>query len=192
MSVVTHGLFVFIFILASSSEDIFSNDTLLNFGKIAIIAVVILIVSIPEGLPLAISIAMALSINNLKEDQILIKNLEAVQTCAMIHDLCIGKTGTLTEGGSEGRPMRVTKYHILDSQTVSEVENMFKMVPFIDLVKECIISNTDVRIETTATNFHYELRGSAIEVGLVNMLLEQGIDIQMTFLDRNENCDKVV
>ena len=192
MSVVTHGLFVFIFILASSSEDIFSNDTLLNFGKIAIIAVVILIVSIPEGLPLAISIAMALSINNLKEDQILIKNLEAVQTCAMIHDLCIGKTGTLTEGGSEGRPMRVTKYHIIDSQNVSEVENMFKMVPFIDLVKECIISNTDVRIETTETNFNYELRGSAIEVGLVNMLLEQGIDIQMTFLDRNENCDKVV
>jgi magnesium-transporting ATPase (P-type) len=37
-------------------------------GKIAITAVVILIVSIPEGLPLAVSIAMALSISKLKDD----------------------------------------------------------------------------------------------------------------------------
>ena len=56
----------------------------------------ILIVSIPEGLPLAVSIAMALSINSLKKDEILIKNLESVQTCAMLHDICVGKTGTLT------------------------------------------------------------------------------------------------
>jgi P-type E1-E2 ATPase len=153
---------------------------------------VILIVSIPEGLPLAISIAMALSIGNLKADAILIKNLEAVQTCAMIHDLCIGKTATLTEGGSEGTPMQVKKYHIMDAQTASDVDTMFKMVPFIELVKECIIANTDVRIETTEDNWNYELRGSAIEVGLVDLLLQQGMDIQETFLDRNEKCDKAV
>jgi magnesium-transporting ATPase (P-type) len=35
-------------------------------------------VAIPEGLPLAVSIAMALSINSLKKDKILIKNLESV------------------------------------------------------------------------------------------------------------------
>jgi P-type E1-E2 ATPase len=67
-------------------------------GKIAIIAVVLMIVAIPEGLPLAVSIAMALSINSLKKDEILIKNLESVQTCAMLHDICVGKTGTLTKG----------------------------------------------------------------------------------------------
>ena len=55
-----------------------------------------LIVAIPEGMPLAVSIAMALSVSRLKKDNILIKNLEAVQTCAMIHELCISKTGTLT------------------------------------------------------------------------------------------------
>jgi Ca2+-transporting ATPase len=76
----------------------FSNDTLLKIGKIAIIAVVLLIVAIPEGLPLAVSIAMALSIHNLKEDEILIKNLESIQTCAMLHDICVSKTGTLTKG----------------------------------------------------------------------------------------------
>jgi P-type E1-E2 ATPase len=55
-------------------------------------------VAIPEGLPLAVSIAMALSISNLKSQQILIKNLEAIQTCASVHEICVGKTGTLTLG----------------------------------------------------------------------------------------------
>jgi len=67
-------------------------------GKIAITAVVILIVSIPEVLPLAIKIAMALSVDRLKEDGILIKNLESIQTCATLHEVCVGKTGTLTKG----------------------------------------------------------------------------------------------
>jgi len=46
--------------------------------RIAIIAICILIVAIPEGLPLAVSVAMALSITKMKSDNILIKNVEAV------------------------------------------------------------------------------------------------------------------
>ena len=57
-----------------------------------------MMVAIPEGLPLAVSIAMALSVKSLKKDEILIKNLEAIQTCATLHDNCVGKTGTLTKG----------------------------------------------------------------------------------------------
>ena len=65
-------------ILFNRNEEFFSNSSLLKLGKIAITAVVILIVSIPEGLPLAIKIAMALSVDRLKEDGILIKNLESI------------------------------------------------------------------------------------------------------------------
>jgi P-type E1-E2 ATPase len=62
-------------------------------------------VAVPEGLPLAISIAMALSINKLKKDNILIKNVESIQTCAMLHDVCVGKTGSITTSD-----MRVCKF----------------------------------------------------------------------------------
>ena len=85
-------------VILTTDQYLFSNETLLKIGKIAIVAVVIMIVAIPEGLPLAVSIAMALSINSLKKDKILIKNLESVQTCAMLHDICVGKSGTLTKG----------------------------------------------------------------------------------------------
>jgi len=71
---------------------------LIDVGKILISAVVMLIVSIPEGLPLAVSIAMAISIRELKKDEIVVKNLESVQACAQLNDLFVGKTGTLTKG----------------------------------------------------------------------------------------------
>lgn len=71
---------------------------MIDVGKILISAVVMLIVSIPEGLPLAVSIAMAISIRELKKDEIIVKNLESVQACAQLNDLFVGKTGTLTKG----------------------------------------------------------------------------------------------
>ena len=56
----------------------FSNKTLLKLSQSAIFSVVLMMVAIPEGLPLAVSIAMALSVKSLKNDEILIKNLEAI------------------------------------------------------------------------------------------------------------------
>ena len=79
-----------------SDKHLFSNATLLETVRIAILALCLLIVAIPEGMPLAISIAMAMSVDNMKKDNILIKNIERVQTCALLHDICVGKTGTLT------------------------------------------------------------------------------------------------
>jgi Ca2+-transporting ATPase len=74
----TQIIFNFIFILSDGNKDLMSNETLLKLGQIGISAVVILVVAIPEGLPLAVSIAMALSITSLKQDEILIKNLESI------------------------------------------------------------------------------------------------------------------
>jgi P-type E1-E2 ATPase len=87
--------------------------------RIAIIAICILIVSIPEGLPLAVSVAMALSISKMKSDNILIKNVEAVQKCAILHDICVSKTGTLTEG-----ELHVTSYQLVKDRTVHDNDAM--------------------------------------------------------------------
>ena len=79
LSVVTHGVFTFFWILANDNIFLFSSEAILEGVKIGITAIVLLIVCIPEGLPLAVSIAMALSTNKMKKDNILIKNLESVQ-----------------------------------------------------------------------------------------------------------------
>lgn len=45
-----------------------SKSLLQEIIKIFIVAVVLLIVSIPEGMPVAVSIAMAMSVNRMKKD----------------------------------------------------------------------------------------------------------------------------
>ena len=107
--VITQTLFLIFEMVFRGDRELFSSTTLMGIAKIAILAVCILIVAIPEGLPLAVSIAMALSISKLKNEEILIKNIDAIQTCAMLHDICIGKTGIITKG-----IMNVVKYHICD------------------------------------------------------------------------------
>jgi magnesium-transporting ATPase (P-type) len=76
----TQLIYTIFFVLLSDDENaqLISNYTLMRIFRIGILAICILIVAIPEGLPLAISIAMALSISNMKRDKILIKNVEAV------------------------------------------------------------------------------------------------------------------
>ena len=59
-------------------KALLSNDTLLDTVRIFILALCLLIVAIPEGMPLAISIAMAMSVDAMKKDNILIKNLDRV------------------------------------------------------------------------------------------------------------------
>jgi len=99
---ITIGLILLVYnivhVCFRGDKSLFSNDTLLDTIRILILALCLLIVAIPEGMPLAISIAMAMSVDAMKKDNILIKNLDRVQTCALLHDICVGKTGTLTEG----------------------------------------------------------------------------------------------
>lgn len=191
LSVITHLAFLVICIVFTDL-NLFSNSVLLQLLKIGIVAVVLLIVAIPEGLPLAVSIAMALSITRLKRDEILIKNLQSIQSAAMLHDLCVGKTGTITKGD-----MKVAKFQIGDALHLVYEHNREETPTFFaknleldkthkDFIVECILHNTDVRIETNDLEFKYEPRGQALEVGLVKFLIDNEIDVPDRFVERNK------
>jgi P-type E1-E2 ATPase len=80
-----------------SSTTLLSNDTLVSILDFFTISVAIVIVAVPEGLPLSISIAMAFSIDTLKEDNLLIKKLSAIEGMGQVTEICTGKTATLTK-----------------------------------------------------------------------------------------------
>jgi len=60
-------------------------------------AVAIIIVAVPEGLPLAVSLSLAYSIDTMKKDNLLVKHLESVETMGTVTEICTGKTATLTK-----------------------------------------------------------------------------------------------
>lgn len=76
--------------------ELLSSDTLMSLLKYFTIAVTIVIVAVPEGLPLAVSISMAFSIDTMKKDNLLVKKTEACETLGFIKEICTGKTATLT------------------------------------------------------------------------------------------------
>jgi len=55
------------------------------------------LVAVPEGLPLAIGIALAYAVTNLRREKVLVKNLEAPEIMARVNTVISGKTGTLTQ-----------------------------------------------------------------------------------------------
>ena len=82
--------------MISKDESLLSNDTLLSLLDFFTTALTIIIVAVPEGLPLAVSIAMAFSIDTMKKDHLLIKKTEACEVMGTVTEICTGKTATLT------------------------------------------------------------------------------------------------
>jgi hypothetical protein len=54
-----------------------------------------------------------------------------------------------------------------------------------DLVKEAIISNTDVRMVPNEEHLTYEPQGQELEVGLIRFLVENNEDMKSNFISRN-------
>ena len=62
-----------------------------------ILAITIVVVAIPEGLPLAVTIALAYSAKRMYKDKNFVRNLAACETMGNVTNICSNKTGTLTE-----------------------------------------------------------------------------------------------
>lgn len=66
------------------------------FVKHFIIGVTVLVVAVPEGLPLAVTLSLAYSVKKMMKDNNLVRHLDACETMGNATAICSDKTGTLT------------------------------------------------------------------------------------------------
>jgi Ca2+ transporting ATPase len=78
-------------------ENEFTKSDAHLITRIFIIGVVVVVVAIPEGLPLAVTITLALSIKKMLKDKNLVRRLDACETMGGANYICTDKTGTLTK-----------------------------------------------------------------------------------------------
>ncbi|CAB3242772.1 unnamed protein product [Arctia plantaginis] len=67
-----------------------------NLVKHLIIGVTVLVVAVPEGLPLAVTLSLAYSVKKMMKDNNLVRHLDACETMGNATAICSDKTGTLT------------------------------------------------------------------------------------------------
>lgn len=67
--------------------------SVLNFFAVA---VTIIVVAVPEGLPLAVTLSLAFAMKKLMEERALVRHLSACETMGSASCICTDKTGTLT------------------------------------------------------------------------------------------------
>ena len=73
-----------------------SGDEALEMLEFFAVAVTIVVVAVPEGLPLAVTLSLAFAMKKMMNDKALVRHLAACETMGSSTCICSDKTGTLT------------------------------------------------------------------------------------------------
>ncbi|KAJ6513357.1 Ca-transporting ATPase [Mycena sanguinolenta] len=74
-----------------------ANQKGMSFVNILIISVTLIVVAVPEGLPLAVTLALAFATKRMTYEKLLVRILGSCETMANASVVCTDKTGTLTQ-----------------------------------------------------------------------------------------------
>ena len=96
--IILFGLVWLLHVLITENQGLVDETSIKSAIDLACTVAALLAVCIPEGMPLVISMAMAFSVKALKDKNLLIKSLSALETSGQIQEVLTGKTATLTEG----------------------------------------------------------------------------------------------
>ncbi|RLN09743.1 calcium-transporting ATPase 8, plasma membrane-type-like [Panicum miliaceum] len=145
------------------------------FGSIKIltVAVTIVVVAVPEGLPLAVTLTLAYSMRKMMADKALVRRLSACETMGSATTICSDKTGTLTLN-----QMTVVQSIVGDVklQAPANVDSLSPTV--VSLLLEGIAQNTSGSV-FEAQDGSIEITGSPTEKAILAWGLESDSDVHV-------------
>jgi magnesium-transporting ATPase (P-type) len=141
------------------------------------VCLALLIVSVPEGMPLAISMALAFSFDKLTNDNVLVKKQAALETAGCLTDICTSKTSTLTKGD-----LYVAKFFIANTQL--DTTNPQMNLDLLRTIGSLVTMNTSAYLETNDQNWSYVPCGSPLEVAMLRFLISNQVRVQDHFVER--------
>ncbi|XP_043719455.1 calcium-transporting ATPase 10, plasma membrane-type-like isoform X2 [Telopea speciosissima] len=142
--------------------------------KIVTVAVTIVVVAVPEGLPLAVTLTLAYSMRKMMADKALVRRLSACETMGSATTICSDKTGTLTLN-----QMTVVQAYV-GGKKITSFDNNEQLTPTVtSLLIEGIAHNTTGNVFMPEVGGESEVTGSPTEKAILNL----GVKLGMRFND---------
>lgn len=123
-----------------------------KFVDILIVAVTIVVVAVPEGLPLAVTLALAFATTRMAQNGNLVRVLRSCETMGGATAVCSDKTGTLTEN-----KMRIVRGYIteklhFDDSVNSSLNDAPKSEAMVDTIPHdnLVFISTNITLNSTA------------------------------------------
>lgn len=125
--------------------------------KYFMMAVTLIVVAVPEGLPMSVTLSLALNMRRMLKTNNLVRKMHACETMGAITVICTDKTGTLTQNLMQ----------VYDAQLDESQKN---------LIAEGIATNSTAFLEEKEGEGKPSGVGNPTEVALLLWLNEQGMD----------------
>ncbi|KAG6724859.1 hypothetical protein I3842_02G003000 [Carya illinoinensis] len=155
-----------------------SGDEALEMLEFFAVAVTIVVVAVPEGLPLALTLSLAFAMKKMMNEKALVRHLAACETMGSATSICSDKTGTLTTNH-----MTVVKSCIcMNVREVREPKDAFSMCSelpdsAVKLLLQSIFNNTGGEIVVNKAG-KSEILGTPTDTALLEFGLSLGGDFQ--------------
>ena len=147
-----------------SGGDMSTMDIVSSMLHNFMIAVTLIVVSVPEGLPMSVTLSLALSMNRMLKANNLVRKMHACETMGAATVICTDKTGTLTQNKMQVHESNFFALNdqLLGDDTVSA------------LVKEGIAVNATANLNREGGDV--KTIGNPTEAVLLLWLDKQGVD----------------
>ena len=134
-----------------------------------VIAITVVVVAVPEGLPLAVTISLAFSVKKMQEENNLVRKLHSSETMGNANEICTDKTGTLTMN-----KMSVQSCYLEDKIIAGESSDI-QSLGSSEFIQSAVIFNCTAYID--AEKEGQPLTGNVTEVGLLDYLRKSNVNV---------------
>lgn len=157
-------------------------DSMMNsVVEIISAAITIVVVAIPEGLPLAVTLTLAYSMKQMMADHAMVRKLSACETMGSAATICTDKTGTLTLN-----EMKVTKFW-LGKELMGSISS--EIAPNVhELLQKAVALNTTGTVYKPNSRSLPEISGSPTEKAILSWAVS---DLGMNLDDPKQNYELI-